>query len=415
MGIPFRPMVFVALVVAASACSSDSDVAVQQRTGPEPTSPGTAVVGPGTTSTTTTMAPVTTEPAAPLLGLELEVVASDIDRPIFVTAPPGDGRLFIVSQGGSILIYDGELATEPFLDIRADVESGGLEQGLLGLAFHPRYADNGRFFVYFINARGQSELAEFSAISDTMAEPESAKTLLTVAQPASNHNGGMLAFGPDGYLYLALGDGGGADDQFGNGQRPDTLLGTILRLDIDSGDPYAIPPDNPFATSGNGAPEVWAYGLRNPWRFAFDFEGGTIVIGDVGQGAREEVNVVDASVAGLNYGWSSAEGDRCLVDDCSSFVDPALTYDHGQGCSVTGGFVYRGAAMPELGGHYFYSDWCGGWIRSFSWNGDATSDQKDWTSDLGTVGQVTSFGHDDAGELYVTTGAGLGLKLVPVR
>ena len=414
MGFSFRPLLFVVLIASACSGSSDGDVGVQG-TAPSATSPGSAAVGPGTTSTTTTVPPVTTEPAAPLLGLDLEIVARGVERPIFVTAPIGDDRAFIAGQDGSIHILDGELVAEPFLDIQADVESAGLEQGLLGLAFHPRYADNGRFFVYYTNTRGQSELAEYAALSDTAGDPASAKTLLTVPQPAANHNGGMLQFGPDGYLYLALGDGGGANDQFGNGQRSDTLLGTILRLDIDNGDPYAVPPDNPFATNGNGAPEVWAYGLRNPWRFAFDFEGGTIVIGDVGQDSDEEVNVVDSSLAGLNYGWPSAEGDRCAVADCSGFVGPAVSYDHGEGCSVTGGFVYRGAAMPELAGHYFYSDWCGGWIRSFTWTGESASDHKDWTTDVGVVGQVTSFGHDGAGELYVTTGEGLVLKLVPVR
>lgn len=416
--------VALSLALLAGACSGGSgdaeETAVEAPSAAPPTTEAPTTVAsvptrPGSTVTSPAAAPPTTAaPSAPLLGLGLDTVVGGLDKPIFVTAPAGDDRIFIVAQDGLIYIFDGDLVAEPFLDIRADVDSGGLEQGLLGLAFHPAYADNGRIFVHYTNNNGDTQVVEYAAVSNTSADPASARTLLEVDQPAANHNGGMIQFGPDGYLYVGLGDGGAANDRFGNGQRTDTLLATILRLDVNGGDPYAIPPDNPFITGG-GAPEVWAYGLRNPWRFAFDFAGGTLTIGDVGQDSREEVNVVSADRGGLNYGWPEAEGDLCLATDCSTFVAPALTYDHGVGCSVTGGFVYRGDAIPELEGHYFYSDWCAGWIRSFRWTGAEATDLRDWTQDLGLVGQVTSFGHDAAGELYVTTGDGSVLKLVPVR
>jgi glucose/arabinose dehydrogenase len=309
---------------------------------------------------------------------------------------------------------DGELTSEPFLDITGDVDSGGNEQGLLGLAFHPGYADNGRFFVYVTNNGGDTEVLEYRVSDDpNRADAGSQRELLEVVQPASNHNGGMLEFGPDGYLYVGLGDGGGADDQFGNGQRPDTLLGTILRLDVDSFEPYAIPPDNPFV-DGGGAREVWAYGLRNPWRFSIDAATNTLYIGDVGQSRFEEIDAVDLGLGGLNYGWPAAEGNDCREGDCSGFTAPVLTYGHGEGCSVTGGYVYRGEAMPELDGHYFYADWCGGWVRSFRFDG-TVSDEIDWSSELGAIGAITSFGTDTAGELYIATGEGTVFKLVPVR
>jgi glucose/arabinose dehydrogenase len=230
--------------------------------------------------------------------------------------------------------------------------------------------------------------------------------LLEIDQPAGNHNGGMVAFGPDGYLWIGSGDGGGANDRFGHGQRPDTLLATLLRIDI-AGEPYAVPPDNPFV-GGGGAPEVWAYGLRNPWRFAFDDD--RIYVADVGQNRIEEIDVVSVAPGpARNFGWPIMEGSSCFSsDDCSSdgLVLPATEYEHDEGCSVTGGFVYRGRSLPELAGHYFYGDYCAGWVRSVLVGDDASvRDTREWFAP-GTLPNLTSFGVDAAGELYVTTSGG---------
>jgi glucose/arabinose dehydrogenase len=298
------------------------------------------------------------------------------------------------------------------------VSEGHLEQGLLGLAFHPDYAVNGRFFVHYTDRSGATTLAEYRVSDDDpdKADRESGRILLTQGQPAGNHNGGMIEFGPDGYLYMGLGDGGGANDRYGNGQDPTTLLGTILRLDVDGGEPYAIPPNNPFVDGEAGAREVWAYGLRNPWRFSID--GGSIYVGDVGQADWEEIDVAPIDAAGLNYGWPVMEGQVCFQSgDCdeAGLTLPALVYDHGEGCSVTGGHVYRGTAIPELTGHYFYADWCGGWIRSFLYSDGQVTEVADWSDDLGRVGSIVSFGRDASGELYVVVDEGIVYRMVPVR
>ncbi|MCB2224096.1 MAG: PQQ-dependent sugar dehydrogenase, partial [Actinobacteria bacterium] len=393
----------IALALLAAACADDAPAT----TGPVQTGPGTTspvTTSPATTSAVTTSpattSAVTTSPVTetststttttlpPLQGLAAEVVADGYANPVFVTSPPGDDRLFVVEKPGRVRIVGQE---EPFLDITALTSEAHQERGLLGLAFHPDYAGNGRFFVSYTDTGGTSTLAEFAVSADPgAADPASFRILLTQSQPRDNHNGGMIAFGPDGYLYLGLGDGGGAGDRFGNGQRPDTLLGTLLRLDVDAGTPYAVPPDNPFL-DGGGAPEVWAYGLRNPWRFSFD--GGLLYVADVGQRLWEEVDVVPAADGGLNYGWSIIEGDACFgsatCDDPGS-VAPVVVYGHDEGCSVTGGTVYRGGAIPELDGHYFYGDWCGGWVRSFRYEDGAAVDRADWSADLGTLPQITS-------------------------
>lgn len=414
-----RLLLPLAFALAASACSGSAD--------PDPQSPGTqgplvtstAPIGPGPTAAVTTTSPPVTAPPPPLLGLDLETVARRLVDPVLVVAPPDDDRVFIVEKRGIVrIIEDGDLLADPFLDIEADVKSDGLEQGLLGLAFHPRYAENGRFFAYYTNRNGDSRLMEYPiSTHPNVAAAAFGRLILAVEQPASNHNAGMLQFGPDGYLYVALGDGGGANNQFGHGQRADTLLGTILRLDVDAAEPYAIPPDNPFL-DGSGAPEVWAYGLRNPWRFDIDEESGLMYIADVGQDEWEEIDVVPLEPAGYNFGWSILEGDECFDDDpCSvtGLAAPALTIGHGEGCSVIGGFAYRGRSIPELSGHYFYGDWCGRWIRSFLYADGGVTTAQDWTADFGEVGQILSFGTDAAGEIYVTTMEGFVFKVVPVR
>jgi hypothetical protein len=234
---------------------------------------------------------------------------------------------------------------------------------------------------------------------------------MTVDDPASNHNGGWMDFGPDGLLYIGLGDGGGGNDQFGNGQNRNTLLGKILRIDVDSGSPYGIPPSNPFA-AGGGAPEIFVYGLRNPWRASFD--GDNLYIGDVGQGTWEEVDVISTASGGANLGWSIMEGNHCFQSTTcnqAGLTLPVYEYGHGEGCSITGGYVYRGTAIPEIQGQYFFGDFCSGFVRSFRYGAGGFADLKDW-ADLGNLGSITSFGVDSAGELYIVTIEGQVLKVV---
>jgi glucose/arabinose dehydrogenase len=338
-------------------------------------------------------------------GLALELVASGFDQPVHVMAPSGDPRLFVVEQPGRILIVrDSRTLPTPFLDIRERVGSGG-ERGLLSVAFHPRYESNGRFYVNYTDKAGDTHVARFTVSRDpNRADPASERTLLVIEQPYSNHNGGHILFGPDGMLYIGMGDGGSAGDPQGNGQDRSTLLGDLLRIDVDRGEPYAIPAGNPFAGREGMRPEIWAWGLRNPWRIAFDPEGRFVYIADVGQNRREEIDVADARRAGINYGWNVWEGTRCFRGsrcDSTGMTMPVVEVEHPDGCSITGGYVYRGRAMPRLAGHYFYSDYCAGWIRSFRWDGSAVRDHREWKGLNG--GAVSSFGEDGAGELYLVS------------
>jgi glucose/arabinose dehydrogenase len=361
-------------------------------------------------TTTPGESPATTETLAPLLGLGAELVSDGFDRPVFVTGAPGTDALFVVEQPGVIsLVRDGVKADKPFLDLRSRVGSDRNEQGLLGLTFHPDYEVNGRFFAHWTNKSGDSRVGEFSATSPTVANPEPVQILLEQDQPASNHNGGMIAFGPDGLLYVALGDGGGNPEN--RSQDNTTLLGAILRLDVDRSAPYEIPEGNPF---GN---EIWVYGLRNPWRFSIDPLTENVYIGDVGQNRLEEIDVVSLNGAGTNFGWPQTEGASCFERDCdlAAFTGPVIEYPHPDGCSVTGGYVYRGSAIPELFGHYFYADFCGGLIRSFRLADGLAVDQFDWASDLAGLGQVASFGTDNEGELFSLDWNGRLYKLVPER
>lgn len=354
--------------------------------------------------------------AQPSLTLGTELVSRDFRQPVYLTAPRGDPRLFIVDQPGLVWIVEGggKLPT-PFLDITSRITFGG-EQGLLGLAFHPDYAANGRFFVNHTDRSGNSEIAEYRVSADpNVAAPEPVRTLLNIPDRAPNHNGGWLDFGPDGYLYIATGDGGGAGDPFGSGQDRNSLLAKLLRLDVNGAAPYAIPPSNPWA-GGGGAPEAFVYGLRNPWRVSFD--GDRIFIADVGQGAWEEVSVITTAMGGANLGWSVMEGAHCYrARTCATegMVPPVYEFSHeGGACSVTGGYVYRGAAIPALAGHYFFGDYCAGFVRSFRYEAaSGVSDLTDWTAQLGDLGQITSFGKDSAGELYVIAADGRVMKLVP--
>jgi glucose/arabinose dehydrogenase len=349
-------------------------------------------------------------------------VASGFSNPLDLKAPPGDrARVFVVEQPGRIrIVKDGTVAATPFLDIATRISFGG-ERGLLGLAFHPRYAENGRFFVNYTDPRGDTHISEFhvSANADA-ADAGSERVLLTVVQPFPNHNGGGLAFGPDGKLYAGLGDGGSAGDPLGNGQNLGTPLGKMLRIDVDSGLPYGVPPDNPFVNTPGAFPAIWAYGLRNPWRFTFDAANGDLYIADVGQGEVEEVDVAASPRrGGENYGWNVWEGSQCYSPSTgcprAGFTFPVLEYRHNEGCSVTGGVVYRGCRMPGYAGLYFYGDYCSAFVRSFRFaNGQAT-DPRDWTQQVGSgVDKITSFGVDGDGEVYIVDQDGEIYKIVPM-
>jgi glucose/arabinose dehydrogenase len=339
------------------------------------------------------------------LPLTLAPVATGLDFPLDLTAPPDDPRLFVVEKTGRIrVIKDGA------------VVSGGPEQGLLGLAFDPAYASNGRFVVNYTNLNEDTRISAFRVSADPdVADVATETVLLAVPQPFSNHNGGGLAFGPDGYLYAGLGDGGSGGDPNGTGQSLATLLGKLLRIDLNGGTPYAVPPDNPFAAAAAPATrgEIWSYGLRNPWRFSFDRLTHDLYIGDVGQDAHEEVDVAPAPAGGrgLDFGWNRMEGAHCYPpaagDSCdrTGLTLPVVDYAHGQGCSVTGGYVYRGAAIPDLQGVYLYGDYCQGWVRSLRFASGQATDQRDWQV-LRPGGNVTSFGEDAAGELYILTAQG---------
>ncbi|MBI3539982.1 MAG: PQQ-dependent sugar dehydrogenase [Candidatus Eisenbacteria bacterium] len=359
-------------------------------------------------------APARADAPAPAAGLALERVAGGLDRPLFVTAPAGDPRLFIVEQGGRVrIVRNGTLLPRPFLDIRDRVRAGG-ERGLLSLAFHPRYARNGFFYVNYTDLHGDTRVERYAVGADPdRADPASARLVLHVDQPFANHNGGLVMFGPDGMLYVGMGDGGSGGDPFGNGQKLGTLLGKLLRLDVDAGEPYRIPRGNPFAGRPGARPEIWALGLRNPWRFCFDHATGALVIADVGQNRWEEVDAAPAANPGLNYGWNVMEGDHCYGRDrcdTAGLTRPALEYGHGDGCSIIGGFVYRGTRMPALAGRYLYSDYCGGWIRSVRIDGGGASESREWSGLH--VPQVTSFGEDATGELYVCSQTGDVYRLV---
>ncbi len=353
------------------------------------------------------------------VDVHLEPVVTGLDFPLLVTASPGEtGRLFIVEKGGVVkVLKHGVLLPTPYIDLSSRVTKGS-EQGLLGMAFHPT---DGRVVLSFTVAGstggGRSRVATFTAGPDPdVLDPASEQVVIEVDQPYSNHNGGHVAFGPDGYLYFGLGDGGSGGDPQGYGQRRDDLLGSLLRLDLDHGLPYTVPASNPFSGQAGMRGELWNWGLRNPWRFSFDRANGNLYMADVGQGAWEEVDVQPASSAGgENYGWNIMEGDHCYGGGTCSrdgLVLPVTEYGHGDGCSITGGYVYRGQAIPELAGTYFYSDYCDGWIRSFRYEGGVATEAQSWPS-LDPHGQVSSFGEDALGELYVVLAGGTVYRIAP--
>jgi len=363
---------------------------------------------PGSPSEPTAAAPsCSATPVAGRPALRAQLVASGLQEPTDVQSAGDRSRLFVVERAGRIrVLRQGALLPAPFLDISDRVMSGVTqEQGLLGLAFHPRFAENGRFYVNYTTLASETRVAEFRAnpASDT-ADPKTERTLLLFEQPFYSHLGGQLRFGPDGLLYVALGDGGSAADPLGNGQSLETILGKILRIDPD-GNPYVIPPTNPFVTNSRARREIWALGLRNPWRFAFDAANGDLYIGDVGQGRYEEINVgLAARRGGENYGWAVMEGASCFPPDArcpkESLVPPVLQYHHGEGCSIIGGVVYRGCRMPGYAGTYFYGDYCRGFVRAFRLQEGRAVDEQDLTDFLGAHPGLTSFGVDAEGEVY---------------
>jgi glucose/arabinose dehydrogenase len=364
---------------------------------------------PGQTPATGT--PAVTAPAgqtpSAVPQVAVQRLVTGLTRPTFVTnAQDGSGRLFVLEKGGRIdIIKDGALLKTPMLDLTPIVLSSGNEQGLLGLAFHPEFAKNGRFFVAYTAKNSNDTVAEYhmDPASDT-ADANSAKVMLSVPDPFPNHNGGMLAFGPDRYLYTSFGDGGSGGDPNGNGQNTSVFLGKILRLDVDGGSPYAIPKTNPFANNSSAKQEIWAYGFRNPWRFGFDRKTGDLWIADVGQDKYEEVDFQPAGdKGGQNYGWNVMEGNHCYrpASNCdqSGLTKPIFEYSHDDGCSITGGYVYRGSAIPGLAGRYLLTDYCKPTLYATTRAADGSFS----TQQLDTLPNgVSSFGEDEAGELYIT-------------
>lgn len=358
----------------------------------------------------------TPTPPSGAVPVALQPVATGMSFPLYLTSPPGDQRLFVVEKAGAIRVSAGAgFLPDPFLDVTAQVSTDG-EQGLLGLAFPPDYAASGQFVIHYTNVEGHTRVSRFQVSADpNRADPASETVLLAADQPFPNHNGGQILFGPDGFLYIGLGDGGSFSDPFGRAQRLDEPLGSILRIDHLTG---AAAPDNPFTQTPGALPEIWSYGLRNPWRFTFDRATGDLYIADVGETQWEEVNYSPAAEAagrGVNYGWDLMEGRHCLQGgdcDTTGLTLPVLEYDHSHGCSITGGYVYRGAAIPDLQGHYFYSDFCSGFVRSFRIEAGRAVDEFDWPT-LRPGGAVVSFGEDAVGEVYLTTAEGGVFKIVP--
>ena len=371
---------------------------------PPPTvAPAAQIDSPPETDTPTSLPNVGEFPN--VNNYEWRLIANGLNRPVDLQSSfDGSSRLFIIEKYGVIRIYvNGQLLNQPFLNINDRVNDDSNEMGLLGLAFHPNYEENGYFYVNYTGDGGDTRISRFQANGNS-ADPNNEQVLLIIKQPYPNHNGGAVTFGPDGYLYLGLGDGGLAGDPHKNGQNTSSLLGKILRIDVNTGDPYSIPSDNPF---GN---EVWAYGLRNPWRISFDSATGDLWIGDVGQGDWEEIDYLPAgSPGGANFGWSIMEGTHDYNGNPQpDLLLPVAEYSHGEGgCSVTGGYVYRGT-MPEWNGVYLYGDYCTGYVWGVILSNGGWQAQRLFEAGL----QITSFGQDESGEVYLTSDGGEIYKLV---
>ena len=384
----------------------------------EPISPSASTAAPAAHTQIqqqTTIPPAVTEPQGPAQSASVaslpdptafgwREVISGLTEPVDIqNAGDGSDRLFIIEQQGRIrVLAAGQLLDTPFLDITDRVDDSSNEMGLLGLAFHPDYSKNGYFYINYTEDGGDTVIARYQVSPDSnLADPNSEKRLLNIGQPFPNHNGGVVVFGPDGYLYLGMGDGGAAGDPFGNGQNLNTLLGKVLRIDVDQGDLYSIPPDNPFGS------EIWHFGLRNPWRISFDRATGDLYIGDVGQGDWEEIDFVPSGQGGLNFGWNLFEGNHPYAGGSDAGVTPAIAeYSHSQGCSVTGGYVYRGS-MPEWQGIYLYGDYCSGLVWGLLNSSQSWQNQLLFETGL----RISTFGEDQAGELYLADHGGSIYKL----
>jgi len=415
---PSRTLLWMLLAIGLAACASPQSAppAASIPSNPLPTlTPHEAL--PASPTPFTPELPQATSPAAVLAlpdpaQASWQPVVSGLESPVDLQQA-GDERLFVVEQPGRIRVVEqGQLLSEAFLDIAGRVGSQGNEQGLLGLAFHPRFSQNGHFYVNYTDLQGDTVIARFQTGTDLQhADPASEQILLTVDQPYANHNGGATAFGPDGYLYLGLGDGGSAGDPQGNAQSPWSLLGKVLRLDVDGVLPYAIPPGNPFVQQ-DGAPEVWALGLRNPWRFAFDRVTGDFYLGDVGQNTWEEIDFQPAAAGGgANYGWDLREGRHDYQGSFDpTLVEPIAEYSHDQGCSVTGGVVVRSPSLPAWQGVYLFGDYCSGKV----W-GLLREPTGAWRQALlyQTGSSITSFGEDSLGEVYLLDRGGTVYRLTP--
>jgi glucose/arabinose dehydrogenase len=351
--------------------------------------------------------PAASVPRSPLAPrVRLVEVARGFDKPLFAThAGDGSGRLFVVEQGGRIrIVVNGRVAERPYLDLSRVLDTDAGERGLLGLAFAPDYARSGRFFVAH-TVSGAVRVARMHVSGDPDVAATDSTTILEMDDPASNHNGGMLAFGPDGMLWIGTGDGGRAGDPWDNARDPKSWLGKMLRLDVSegAGERYAIPPDNPFVRRSGYAPEIWALGLRNPWRYSFDRATGELWIGDVGQHSWEEIDVVDSRRGGgAHFGWKAMEGFHCHSPstgcDATGLTAPVHAYGRGDGCSVTGGYVYRGRALPELVGEYLFGDYCTGRVWTLRRDGGSSATV---ALLLESGASISSFGEDEAGELYL--------------
>lgn len=388
-------IVFVA-VLAASCASEGTDIPI----GPRRDTPATS---------STTLPDV-----APLKGLSLELVVSGLDSPVAIAPAPAIEELFVVQRTGRLVTLSSGGAST-VLDLTSAIGWENEEQGFLGFAVHPMFPARPMGYAVYTNLDHDVIVSSFAwtgGVFDRSTEHE----LLIVPQPHKYHQGGGILFGPRGDLWLSFGDGGGIGDPYGNGQNPATLNGTIVRIDVDNGDPYALPPDNPFLERAGARPEVWAYGLRNPWRFTID--GQKLIVVDVGQYEAEEINVADTSAGGVNFGWPVMEGLGCYeAESCddSGFEPPALAIGRDRTCAVIGGPVYRGTAIPELHSHYVFGDYCVGWVRTTPFIDGAFGEITDWERDLDGLEFITTFGEDLDGEILVVTLGGEVHRIVPVR
>jgi glucose/arabinose dehydrogenase len=402
------PAALLVLALAAVGCSGDDP---GRQAGPATSVTSTTVAPSTTDAPTTTAAQAQTASSAQFRAADVRLVpVAELEQPVAMAVRPGERTLYVVEQVGRVrAIRGGQLDPAPVADISGQVTAGG-EQGLLGLAFSP----DGRYlYLHYTDREGDHQIAELT-MSGRRADPGSQRSLLRIEDPYGNHNGGQLAFGPDGRLYIAFGDGGGGGDPLGSGQSLGTLLGKILRIDPRpaGGRAYRVPSDNPFVDRDGARPEIWAYGLRNPWRFSFDAATGDLWIGDVGQNAYEEVDFEPAGSGGRNYGWNRREGRHPFSggDRPDGAVDPVIEYGRDDGCTVIGGFVYRGRRIGGLRGAYLYGDYCSGWVRAARTRDGKVLEQRD----LGLeVPSLSSFGTDAAGELYALSLAGAVYRLAP--